>query len=70
MNPRHAFVAFAGSPHEASANRFAADLLMPLWMLEPLVLSHGVDPVTLSRMFGVSEEAMNIRLGVLTGIRR
>lgn len=60
----------AGSPEEAEANRFAADLLMPLWMLEPLVLTHGADSSTLARIFKVSEEAMNIRLGVLTGIRR
>ena len=63
------FRAFAGSPEEAAANRFAADLLMPLWMLEPLTLKHGADARTLARIFGVSEEAMNIRLGVLTGIR-
>jgi len=60
---------FAG-PQEGAANRFAADLLMPLWMLEPLAIKYGPDAALLARAFQVSEGAMKIRLEVLTGIRR
>jgi Zn-dependent peptidase ImmA (M78 family) len=63
-------VAFSGTSEEVAANRFAADLLMPLWMLEPLALTHGADGAMLARIFEVSREAMDIRLSVLTGIRR
>jgi len=38
-------------------------------MLEPLVVSRGADSAHLARVFGVSQDAMNIRLEVLTGIR-
>jgi hypothetical protein len=61
----------SGTPEESAANRFAADLLMPLWMLEPLVLRHGSDVSYLARAFSVSDDAMNIRLGILlNGPRR
>lgn len=54
-------------PKEIEANRFAADLLMPLWMLDPVAMSYGADVPRLARMFEVSEQAMRIRLGKLAG---
>lgn len=61
---------FTGGAEETAANRYAADLLMPLWMLEPLAIKHGADTALLAKIFEVSEEAMNIRISVLTGLRR
>lgn len=58
---------FRGSPEEVQANAFAADLLMPLWLLDPVAQSVGQDSVVLARMFEVSEKAMKIRLGRLVG---
>lgn len=58
-----------GTPEESEANRYAADLLMPMWMLEPLMLQYGADWSRLARLFQVSEDAMKIRLSVLTGVR-
>lgn len=63
-------ITFAGTPEEAAANRYAADLLMPLWMLEPLVLQRGVNARYFAQVFQVSEEAINVRLGLLSGLRR
>lgn len=60
---------FDGGPKETAANRFAADLLMPLWMVEPLAVKHGANSELLAKIFDVSSEAMNIRLGVMTGTR-
>lgn len=58
---------FGGSRQETQANRFAADLLMPLWMLDPYATQYRGDVATLARIFDVSEQAMNIRLGKLAG---
>ncbi|MDO9020533.1 MAG: ImmA/IrrE family metallo-endopeptidase [Deltaproteobacteria bacterium] len=57
-------VSFDGSVQESEANRFAVDLLMPMWMLDP-VFHHaktdaGVDH--LAAMFKVSRAAMTRRL--------
>jgi hypothetical protein len=46
---------------ETQANGLAADILMPWERLMPLV---STDPKELARQFNVSEEAMNIRLGM------
>lgn len=56
-------------PMEIEANRYAADLLMPLWMLDPVAMSYGADVPRLARMFQVSEAAMRVRLGNLAGLR-
>ncbi|SFS01666.1 ImmA/IrrE family metallo-endopeptidase [Sphingomonas jatrophae] len=48
---------------EAQANRLAADILMPRDRLNELI-DHGITSVPqLARMFGVSEQAMAIRVG-------
>lgn len=48
---------------EISANRFAAELLMPLHAVKTLVEERNVESVTaLANAFGVSEPAMRIRL--------
>lgn len=51
-----------GDPRETEANRFAADLLMPEWMLD-LGLEESKGNINrMAEMFGVSSEAMYIRL--------
>lgn len=47
--------------HERQANSFAANLLMPRNLI---ALCPDRDPKSLAQRFGVSEEAMRIRLGV------
>lgn len=47
---------------EVQANNLAADILMPWLHLRPLIETHS--PEELAKMFNVSQEAMNIRLGV------
>jgi Zn-dependent peptidase ImmA (M78 family) len=59
---------FRGTPKEYEANAFAADLLMPLWMLDPAAAKWGRHPGYLAQIFGVSEQAMSIRLGRLVGV--
>jgi predicted transcriptional regulator len=56
---------FNGSPQELQANEFAASLLMPIWMLDPVAMSIGADVATLASMFHVSPAAMSVRLGRL-----
>ncbi len=56
---------FSGGPEERDANSFAGQLLVPLWMLEPLVLGLGPDITGLARIFRVSESVMRIRLATL-----
>ena len=53
---------FKGSPEELQANRFAAALLMPEWMIRPAVSITGPDVARLAAMFEVSESAMATRL--------
>ena len=55
-------VTFAGTPQETQANNFAADLLMPLWMVQPIADHVGHDIERLIDIFGVSRQAMQIRL--------
>lgn len=47
---------------EAEANRFAANLLMPPWLVERYI-RRGTRLDTLAAIFMVSEEAMGIQLG-------
>lgn len=49
--------------HERQANSFAANLLMPLVAIQGEIGRGAVDTRTLAERFGVSEEAMRIRLG-------
>ena len=58
----------ATSPLEREANQFAAEILMP----EPLIREYAPisDPMDLGRIFGVSAEAMRIRLDDVLSIRR
>lgn len=58
-----------GSRREVQANRFAADLLMPFWMLESFVSRYGASPSRLASIFEVSPQAMDIRLGAMSGWR-
>ncbi|NSL93740.1 ImmA/IrrE family metallo-endopeptidase [Acetobacter syzygii] len=48
-------------PEEVSANRFAAELLMPKEMVEEF-LDQGLSAWEMARRFGVSDEAMGYRL--------
>lgn len=47
---------------EREANRFASELLMPSWLLQPLVDASNGNIPSLSRIFFVSESAMTIRI--------
>ena len=47
---------------EREANRFAAELLMPEWLVAGEVDRHGPDPVALAPLFAVSDLAMGFRL--------
>lgn len=49
-------------PKERQANQFAAGLLMPFWMLDPLILRYGADADKLASLFDVSRNAMSWRL--------
>lgn len=58
----------ASSQLEREANRFAATVLMP----DTLIREYGPvsDPVELGRIFGVSTEAMRIRLDDVLSVGR
>ena len=60
-------VTFAGSSRESEANRFAADLLIPLWMLDAYAPSMSGNVESLARAFSVSTHAMQIQLDKLNG---
>lgn len=50
---------------EAEANRFAADILMPVKLVAEYIKKFGgADPEVLAPIFQVSEQAMRIRLGI------
>lgn len=58
----------AGYSHrEREANRFAADFLMPSWMIIPYARALDTDVSALADAFGVSHTAMGIRLGEVLG---
>lgn len=58
---------FEGGPRETEANKFAAAILMPLWMVERAVLNPRLDERALATLFEVSERALGIRLEQLAG---
>jgi Zn-dependent peptidase ImmA (M78 family) len=59
---------FAGTKEEIEANRFAADLLMPMWMVDVAAGQFGTDPTQLASVFQVSTAAMRIRLQKWVGL--
>lgn len=61
--------AFNGGPREITANAYAADLLMPMWMLDVYAMGLSVDPKRLAKIFEVSEDAMRVRLMRWAGAR-
>lgn len=50
---------------EREANELAADILMPMHLLEPLRQKHGNDVKKLAEIFNVSQIAMRIQLGMV-----
>jgi hypothetical protein len=63
LGKKHRDTNFAGiNWEEVQANRFAADLLVPVWMLDLAIQSTGGEPRRLARLFDVSEQAMTYRL--------
>jgi Zn-dependent peptidase ImmA (M78 family) len=51
---------------EVEANKFAADLLMPMDQIEKAMSRGIVTPEDLAAEFDVSKVAMSIRLGLVT----
>lgn len=49
-------------PMERQANKLAADILMPVWLIRGHWDSGNRDPMELARLFEVSPKAMEIRL--------
>ena len=62
-------VTFKGGRRESDANQFAADLLIPLWMLDGYVASSAGNVAALAKTFRVSAHAMQIQLSKLAGDR-
>lgn len=60
---------FSGSPEEAEANNFAADLLVPLSMLNVCGRKFGYDVAFLANLFEVSVVTMEIRFVKLRDFR-
>ena len=58
-------ISFKGTPQEVQANQFAAELLMPEWMLRPALSITGPDVARMAALFEVSEPAMAQRLDSL-----
>lgn len=52
------------SAQETEANKFAADILMPYGLLEQFVERGVMSVDELAQKFGVSSQAMSIRLGI------
>ncbi|MGA9525959.1 MAG: ImmA/IrrE family metallo-endopeptidase [Myxococcaceae bacterium] len=65
---RHNDSTFAGNTMEIQANQFAADLLMPLWMMDPAAQAFGADLKKLAQLFKVSEQAAKLRFQVWAGL--
>lgn len=59
---RDTFFGTTGDWKESQANEFAASLLMPLWMLEPIVGRKRLTGKKLADMFEVSSAALNVQL--------
>lgn len=64
----HRDLTFGGSPAEAEANRFAADLLMPLWMFDAYAPPARGDVKVVAAIFQVSEQAAQLRLAKWMGL--
>jgi hypothetical protein len=62
-------ISFAGDKKESEANQFAADLLMPLWVLDSYASEPGVGLAELASMFKVSTNALSIQLARIGGAR-
>lgn len=60
-------ISFMGDRKEMQANRWAADLLMPAFMVIPIARDFGYNVKKLSNLFQVSEQAMKIR-GMALGL--
>ncbi len=54
---------------EVQANRLAAQILMPLFLIEKAIQSGVASIEALANKFAVSKDAMRIRLGVADEIR-
>ena len=52
---------------EVRANRFAADLLMPMHVIEKIIddATQNIKPKDIANLFNVSEQAIRIQLGIL-----
>lgn len=62
--------AFDGTTQaEIEANGFAADLLVPMWMLDPYAMNSSMDTKKLASVFGVSTDSMGWRLRKWAGAR-
>jgi Zn-dependent peptidase ImmA (M78 family) len=58
-----------GNRKEVAANRFAAELLMPFYLLQDAIEEHGETNVErLAKLFYVSPKAMEIRLQMMAGL--
>jgi Zn-dependent peptidase ImmA (M78 family) len=55
-----------GETMEQEANEFAASLLIPLWLLEPVVTRSKPNPRELAAIFQVSQNALVLQLRKLT----
>ena len=56
---------FSGTPKEREANAFAANLLVPMWMLDPLIMQYGTDAKAVEKLadiFKVSKDTMRFRM--------
>lgn len=56
---------FSGDPEELEANSFAAELIMPAHAVQKYISLVQFDERRLARLFGVSHEAMRVRLAIL-----
>jgi len=63
-NAHYRDVGFGPTPDkkEVEANEFAASLLMPLWLVEPLAIGAKRTTKQLAEMFKVSQRAMEVQL--------
>jgi Zn-dependent peptidase ImmA (M78 family) len=52
----------SGDRLEREANEFAAAILIPMWLLEPIVINKRLKTSELANMFDVSPGAMSIQL--------
>lgn len=68
-DPVSSFSSSNYDPIEASANKFAAELLMPATLVSRAIEDHGISDIgRLAKLFNVSEAAMKFRLKNLNWI--